>query len=192
MRPLHDQPQDEGGGGGGGDGWGWERTALNLLPNLAALALYFGITSYGGDGWGESILLFSQQVLVQLPLLRVWGGVVQGTRDAAAGRQVARGLCVQQQISPPCWRPPNQAHHPRRSANPKTGGGGGGGGDGGGGGGGGGGGWGGEQTANDGSMLGEEGDDEKGQRRGTGGARLAAADQGPVSHYRGSRPAAYR
>lgn len=43
--------QDDG-GGGGGDGWGWERTARNLLPNLAFLALYFAITSYGGDGWG--------------------------------------------------------------------------------------------------------------------------------------------
>lgn len=40
------------GGGGGGDGWGWERTARNLLPNLAFLGLYFAITSYGGDGWG--------------------------------------------------------------------------------------------------------------------------------------------
>lgn len=38
------------GGGGGGDGWGWERTARNLLPNLAFLGLYFAITSYGGDG----------------------------------------------------------------------------------------------------------------------------------------------
>ncbi|KAF6256205.1 hypothetical protein COO60DRAFT_1702425 [Scenedesmus sp. NREL 46B-D3] len=40
------------GGGGGGDGWGWERTARNLLPNIAFLGLYFAITSYGGDGWG--------------------------------------------------------------------------------------------------------------------------------------------
>lgn len=41
------------GGGGGGDGWNWERAARNVLPNLAFLGLYFVITSYGGDGWGN-------------------------------------------------------------------------------------------------------------------------------------------
>lgn len=44
--------QDGGGGGGGGDGWGWERTARNLLPNIAFIGLYFLITSKGGDGFG--------------------------------------------------------------------------------------------------------------------------------------------
>jgi len=49
---AHPTTQDDGGGGGGGD-WGWERTVRNLLPNLAFLGLYFAITSYGGDGWGN-------------------------------------------------------------------------------------------------------------------------------------------
>lgn len=40
-------------GDGGGDGWGWERAARNVLPNLAFLGLYFLITAYGGDGWGN-------------------------------------------------------------------------------------------------------------------------------------------
>ena len=54
--------QDGGGGGGGGDGWNWERTARNLMPNLAFLGMYFMITSYGGDGWGGGESIGNMQV----------------------------------------------------------------------------------------------------------------------------------
>jgi hypothetical protein len=36
----HVQDDGGGGGGGGGDGWDWNKTAKNLLPNIAFLGLY--------------------------------------------------------------------------------------------------------------------------------------------------------